>query len=83
METRTQINKGDGDEDAAAMAIASDVFRSLITAVTQATTTAFANATVPVPVTPKNITYSSVINLYNGKLLKKYQGREVQVAPHH
>ena len=65
METRTRINKGDGDEDAAALAIASDVLRSLVTAITQAMTIAIANAMVPVPVTPKFITYYSTINPYD------------------
>ena len=67
MSTRKQINQGDGDEYAAAPAIASDVLRSLVTAVTQAMTTAIANATVPVPVTPNTITYYSTIDPYGDK----------------
>ena len=50
--------------------IASDVLRGLVADVTQVMTTAIANATVPVPVTPKTINYSSAINLYNDESFK-------------
>ena len=65
MVTTTWRNQVNVDKDAAAPAIASDVLRSLVTAVTQAMTTATANAMVPVPVTPKTITYFSTIYQYN------------------
>ena len=70
MAMRVRKNKGDGDKDAESPAIASDVLRSLVTAVTQAMTTVTANATVPVPVTPKTITYSSAIDLYGNELFE-------------
>ena len=70
MAKREQQNQGDGDEDAAAPAIASDVLRSLVTAVTQAMIPAIANTTLPVPVTPKTITYSSAIDPYGDKLFE-------------
>ena len=70
MATRARRNQGDEYEDAAAPAISSDVLRILVTAVTQAMTTAIINATVPVPVTPKTITYSSAIDLYNDESFK-------------
>ena len=60
-------NEGDGDEDAAAPSIASDVLRSLIMVVTEAMTTAIANTTVPVPVTSKNITYYFATKPYDDK----------------
>ena len=76
MATRARRNQGDGYEDAEASAISSDVLRSLVTAVTQAMATAIANATVPVPVTPKTITYFSVIDLYNNESFhKKKEGK--------
>ena len=65
MTTRAQINQGERGEDAAVPAYASNVLRSLVTAVTQAMTTTTANETVPVLVTPKTITYSLAINPYN------------------
>ena len=65
MTSRAQTNQGEGDEDVASPAISSDVFRILVTAVTQAMKTFIANATAPVPVTPKTITYSSTIDPYN------------------
>ena len=67
METRARRNQGDVDEDSAAPSIASNVLRILVTAVTQAMTTAIENATVPVPVTTKTINYSSVIDPYNNE----------------
>ena len=70
MTTRDRRNQGNGEEDAAAPAIASDVLRSLVMSVTQAITTDIANGMVPVLVTPKIITYSSVIDLYNDKSFK-------------
>ena len=77
MATRSQRNKGDRDEDVAAPAINSDVLSSFVTAVTQAMMTAIANTMVPLPVTPKTITYSSVIDLYNNESLqtKKKEGK--------
>ena len=65
MVMRVQINQGDGHEDAAALSIASNVLRSLVMVITQVMTTAIANATVPVPITPNTITYSSAIDPYN------------------
>ena len=62
---RARRNQGDGYKDAEALVIASNVLRSLVTTVTQAMTTAIANATVTVPVTPNTITYSSAIDPYN------------------
>ena len=62
MATREQINQADGDEDVAAPAIYYDVLRSFVTAVTQARKNAIANTTVPVPVTPKTIKYSSALD---------------------
>ena len=70
MAKREQRNQGDGDKDAAAPAIDSDVLRSLVTFVTQAMTTAIANATLPVPVTPKTITYSPAIDPYGDELFE-------------
>ena len=67
MVTIPQRNQGDGDKYTAATAIASNVLRSLVTAVTKAMTTAIANAMVPVAATPNTITYSSSIYLYNNK----------------
>ena len=67
METRAQRHQHDGYKDAVAPAIASDVLRSLVTAVTKAMKTTIANATVPVSVTPNTITYFSAINLYNNE----------------
>ena len=67
MVMRARRNQGNGGKDASATEIASNVLRRLITAVTQTTTTAIANATVPIPVTPKTITYFSAINPYNNK----------------
>ena len=67
MATKAQINQGDRYKDAAAPSVASNFHRSLVTAVTKAMTTAIANATVPVPVIPNTITYSSVINLYDNE----------------
>ena len=69
MATRSRRNQGDVDEDAAALAIAFNVLGSLITSVTQAMTTSIANATVPVPVTPKTIPYSSAIDPFDNKSL--------------
>ena len=68
--TRALSNKNDGNKDAAAKVIASNVLRSLVTAVTKAMKTAIANATVLVAVTPKTITYSSSIHLYDNKPFK-------------
>ena len=70
MSTRARRNQGDGDEDKAAPSIASYLLRSLVTDVTEAMTTVIVNTTVPVPVTPKTITYSSAIDPYNGELFK-------------
>ena len=65
MVTRAQTNQGDGDEDVASPDIYSNVFRILVTSVTQAMKTFIANETAPVPVTPKTITYSSTIDPYD------------------
>ena len=70
MATRAQRNQGDRDEDAAAPAIALNVLGSLVTAVTQAITTAIANTKVPVHVALKIITYSSAYDPYDKKLFK-------------
>ena len=67
---RLRRNKGDRDEDTAPQSIAPDILRSLVWAITQVMTTAIANATVPVPVTPNTITYSFAINPYNNELFK-------------
>ena len=65
--TMAQRNQGDGEEVAAAPAIACNVLRRLVMAVTQAITATIANAMVSFPFTPKNIAYSSAINLYHDK----------------
>ena len=57
--------RNQGDRDKAAPSISSNVLMSLVTAVTQAMMTAIANAAVPVPVTPKIITYYSDIDPYD------------------
>ena len=77
MARRARRNQGDRDKDTSALAIDSDVLRSLVTAVTQAMMTAISNATVPVPVTPKTITYSSIIDPYDDESLetKKKEGK--------
>ena len=62
METRAQINKCDGYKDAAAPDIASDILSRITKAVTQAMTTTISNATIPVYVTPKTITFTSSID---------------------
>ena len=63
MSTRAQRHQNDGDKDAAAPAIASNV----LTAVTKSMMTAIANATIPVATTPKTITYFSAIDPYDKK----------------
>ena len=62
--------RGHGDEYAVAMAIASDVLKSLVTAVTHVMTNAIANTTVPVPVTLQTITFPSAIDPYDDKSLE-------------
>ena len=70
MSMREQINQGDRDKDIADPDIAYDVLRSLITAIIQVTTTAISNATFPISVTTKTITYSSAIDPYEKKSLE-------------
>ena len=65
MAKRAQRNQNDGDEDAAALDVASNVLRSLVLDVTKAMMNATVNAMVPVAVTSKNIKYSSAIDPYN------------------
>ena len=70
MSTKLRRNQVDGNKDAAAPAISSDVFRSLVMAITQAMITAITNAMFTVPVTPKTITDSSAIYLYEEELFE-------------
>ena len=64
MATRAQRNQRNRDKDAAAPAIASNVFSILVTAVTEAIMTAITNKMVPVSVMTKTITYSYAIGPY-------------------
>ena len=70
MSTKLRRNQVDGNKDAADPAISSDVFRSLVMAITQAMITAITNAMFTVPVTPKTITDSSDIYLYEEELFE-------------
>ena len=65
MTMRSLRHQNDGEEDTAALAISSNVLRSLITAVTKAMTTDIANEMVLVVTTPNTIMYSSTIAPYN------------------
>ena len=64
MSTTAQRHQIKGEENTVAPAIASDVLRSLVIAVTKVIKAAISNAKVPVDVTPKTITYYPPIDLY-------------------
>ena len=62
MAMRARINQGNRDKYAAAPVISSNILRILVTDVTQVMRTDISKATVPVPVNPKTITYSFVVD---------------------
>ena len=70
MATGAQINQGDGDKDAVSLSIASNVLRSLDTAVTKAMTTAITSQWSLSPSHPRPMTYSSAIDPYDNTLLE-------------